>query len=155
MSCWDGCNVPRTPHILGMKYTRRSHGGTLSLRELELRMASSRDGVAAIWFRNLEEGKWGNPIHNWLLVNLFIQSHHKDDWYHQLWIGFQLSWQNDDESWWNILFGEEHQWRIKRSPLDSNHRQLMLNTSQLPTLDDSGDITQMVLYNITITIRSE
>jgi hypothetical protein len=31
----------------------------------------------------------------------------------------------------------------------------MLNTSQLPTLDDSGDITQMVLYNITISIRSE
>ncbi len=42
-----------------MKYTRRSHGGTLSLRELELRMASSRDGVAASWFRNLEEGKCG------------------------------------------------------------------------------------------------
>ena len=44
---------------LYMKYTRRSHGGTLSLRELELRMASSRDGVAASWFRNLEEGKCG------------------------------------------------------------------------------------------------
>jgi hypothetical protein len=42
-----------------MKYTRRSHGGTLSLRELELRMASSRDGVAASWFRILEEGKCG------------------------------------------------------------------------------------------------
>jgi hypothetical protein len=42
-----------------MKYTRRSHGGTLSLRELELRMASSRDGVAASWFRNSEEGKCG------------------------------------------------------------------------------------------------
>ena len=46
---------------LVLKYTRRSHGGNLSLRELELRMASSRDGVAASWFRNLEEGKCGFP----------------------------------------------------------------------------------------------
>ncbi len=54
-----GKRIGRTLYHLAMKYTRRSHGGTLSLRELELRMASSRDGVAASWFRNSEEGKCG------------------------------------------------------------------------------------------------
>ena len=34
-------------------------GEVTPARELELRMASSRDGVAASWFRNSEEGKCG------------------------------------------------------------------------------------------------